>query len=165
MLRPGSLQLLGLMVLTSFMVATLLAQCFSRVDVATTVSRHNLVVFPFFYILSHDLSSESELLFLVALHIATSVLSCDHISVSTALVQVMTFFSGHDLVYGLLPSQVSNLSRDLKVMSRPLLMFISLLLVATSILCCNQFPPSNLYSKSRPQGYVATSCCSFSGCL
>ena len=71
-------------------------------------------------------------------------------------------FSGRNLVCGLLPSQVSNLIRDLKLMSRPLLMFISLLLVATSILCCNQFPPSSLYSRSRPQGDVATSCCSFS---
>ena len=41
-------------------------------------------------------------------------------------------------------------------------MFISLLLDATSILCCNQFPSSNLYSRSRPQGDVATSCCYFS---
>ena len=107
-LRPDSLHLFGLMVATSFVVMTLLAQCFSRVDVATTVSHR-------------------------------------------------------DLVCGLLPLQVSNLSRDLKVMSRPLFMFISLLLVATSILCCNQFPPSDLYSRSRPQGDVTTSSCSFSG--
>ena len=161
LLRLVSLQLLGLMVATSFVVATLLAQCFSRVDVTTTVSRRDLVVFPFFCILSHDLSFELGLLFLVTLHIVTSVLSCDHISVSTALLQVVTFFfSGCDLVCGLLPSQVSNLSHDLKVMSRPLLMFISLLLVATSILCCNQFPPSNLYSRSRPHVALFLVACS-----
>ena len=72
-------------------------------------------------------------------------------------------FSGCDLVCGLLPSYVSNLSRDLKLMSRPLLMLIFLLLVATSILCCNWFLLSNLYARSRPQGDVATSCCSFFG--
>ena len=83
------------MVATSFMVVTLLAQCFSRVDVATMVSRRDLVVFPFYYILSHDLSFK-----------------------------LRPPFSGHDLVCGLLPSQVSNLSRDHKVMSRLLLMFI-----------------------------------------
>ena len=80
------------MVATSFVVATLLAQCFSRFDVATMVSRRDLVVFPFFRIPSQNLSSESGPLFLVALHVATSVLSCDHISVSTALLQVVTFF-------------------------------------------------------------------------
>ena len=81
LLRPDSLQLLGLMVATSFMVATLLARCSSRVDVATMVSRRDIVVFLFFWLLSHDLSSESGLLFLVALHVMTSVLGCDHISV------------------------------------------------------------------------------------
>ena len=104
MLRPGSLQLLGLVVATSFVVATLLVQWFSRVDVATTVSRHDLIVFPFFCILNHDLSfrlrplfschhfsSKSGLLFLVALHIVTSVLGCDHISISTAQVLVCDF--------------------------------------------------------------------------
>ena len=91
-LRPDSLQLLGLMVATSFVVATLLAQCFSRIDVATTVSRRDLVVFPFFCILSHDLNSKSGLLFLVVLHVAILVLSCDHIFVSTALLQVVTSF-------------------------------------------------------------------------
>ena len=70
----------------------------------------------------------------------------------------MTVFSWSRFVGGLLPSQVSNLSRDLKVMSRPLLMSIYFLLVATSILCCNQFSPFNLYYKSRPQGDVATMC-------
>ena len=80
------------MVATSFVVTTLLAQCFSRIDVATTVSLCDLVVFPLFWFLSHDLSYESGLLFLVELHVATSVLSCDHISVSTALFQVVTFF-------------------------------------------------------------------------
>ena len=56
-------------------------------------------------------------------------------------------------------------SQDLKLMSQPLLIPISFLRVATSVLCCNQFPPSHLYSRSRPQGDVATSCCSFSGCM
>ena len=59
-------------------------------------------------------------------------------------------FSSRDLICGLLPSQVSNLSRDLKLMSRPLLMFISLLLVTTLIICCNQFLLSNLYARLRP---------------
>ena len=54
LLRPDSLQLLGLMVATSFMVATLLAQCFSKVDVATTVSRRDFVVFLFFCVMSQD---------------------------------------------------------------------------------------------------------------
>ena len=70
-------------------------------------------------------------------------------------------FSGRDLVCCFLPSQVSNLSHDLKLMHRPLLMFISLLLVTTSILCCNQFLLSNLYARLRPQGDVLqlkTSC-------
>ena len=61
LLQPDSLQLLGLMVGTSFMVATLLAQGFSRVDVATTVSRSDFVFFLFVFVLSHDLSSESGL--------------------------------------------------------------------------------------------------------
>ena len=130
------------------------------------ISRRDLVVFPFYCIPSHDLSSLSRLLFFVALHIATSVLGCDHISVSTANVLGRDFlFSGRDLVCGLLPSQVSNLSRDLKLMSQPLLIFISLLLVTTLILCCNQFLLSNLYARLRPQGDVVTSCCSFSGCI
>ena len=81
LLQLDSLQLLGLMVMTSFMVATLLAQCSSRVDVATTVSRRDIVVFLFFRLLSHDLSSELGLLFLVALYVTTSVLGCNHILV------------------------------------------------------------------------------------
>ena len=92
MLRPDSLLLLGLMVATSFVVTTLLAQCFSRVDVATIVSRCDLVVFSFFRFLSHDLKSLSGLLFFVALHIATLVLGCDHFSVSAASTQVVTSF-------------------------------------------------------------------------
>ena len=148
------------------MVGTSLAQCFSRVDVATMVSHRDLVIFPFYSIMSHDLSSLSGLIFFIALHVATLVLGCDHISASTAYFLGCNFlFSGHDLVCGFLPSQVSNLIHDLKLMSRPLLMFISLLLAATSILCCNQFLLSNLYAKLRPQGDVATSCCSFSGCM
>ena len=54
------------------------------------------------------------------------------------------------------------LSYDFKVLSRPLLMFISHLLVATSILCYNQFPSFNLYSRSQPHAYVATMCYSCS---
>ena len=42
-------------------------------------------------------------------------------------------------------------------MSRPLFLPISFLLVATSVLRCNKFPPSHLFSRSRPQGNVATS--------
>ena len=81
LLRPDSLLLLVLMVATSFVGATLFAQCFLRVDVVTTVSCRGIVVFLFFWLLSHDLSSKSGLLFLVALHIATSVLGCNHIYV------------------------------------------------------------------------------------
>ena len=92
LLRPDSLLLLGLMVVTSFVVATLLAQCFSRVDVATMVSHRDLVVFSFFWFLSHDLSSLSGLLFFVALHVATSILGYDHFSVSTASTEVVTSF-------------------------------------------------------------------------
>ena len=69
------------MVMISFMVATLLAQCSSSVDVTTTVLRRDIVDFLFFWLLSHNLSSESGLLFLVALHVATSVFGCNHISV------------------------------------------------------------------------------------
>ena len=83
MLRADSLQLLRLMVATSFVVTTLLTQCFSRIDVATTVSLCHLVAFPFSRFLSYDLSSELGLLFLIELHVAISVLSSDHISVST----------------------------------------------------------------------------------
>ena len=55
------------------------------------------------------------------------------------------------------PSYVSILCRDLMVMLRPLLLPISFLLVETSVLRCNRFPPSHLFSKSQPQGDVATS--------
>ena len=61
-----------------------------------------------------------------------------------------------------LPSNVSILCRDLLVMSRPLFLPIAFLLVATSVLRCNRFPPSHLFSRSRPQGDVATS---FAVCL
>ena len=56
LLQPDSLLLLGLMVLASFVVATLFAQCFSRVDVVTSVSCRDIVVFLFFRLLSGDLS-------------------------------------------------------------------------------------------------------------
>ena len=61
-----------------------------------------------------------------------------------------------------LPSYLSILCRDLLVMSRPLLFPISFLLVATSVLRCNRFPPSHLFSRSRPQGAITTS---FAVCL
>ena len=61
-----------------------------------------------------------------------------------------------------LPSYVSILCRDLVVVSRPLLLPNSFLLVATSVLRCNRFPPSHLFSRSRPQGDVVTS---FAVCL
>ena len=79
-------------VLLRLVVVTLLAQCFSRVDVTTMVSRSDLVVFPFYCILSHDLSSLSALLFFVVLHVATSILGCGHISISTAYVLGCDFF-------------------------------------------------------------------------
>ena len=56
-----------------------------------------------------------------------------------------------------LPSYVSILRHDPMMMSRPLLLPISFLLVATSVLRCNIFPPSHLFSRSRPQGNVPTS--------
>ena len=52
LLRPDSLLLHGLMVATSFVVTTLFSQYFSRVDVATTVSCRDIVVFLFFWLLS-----------------------------------------------------------------------------------------------------------------
>ena len=64
--------------------------------------------------------------------------------------------------FDFLPSYVSILYLDLMVMSRPLLLPISFLLVATSVLRCNRFPPSHLFFRSRPQGDVATS---FAVCL
>ena len=81
LLRSDSLLLLELMVATSFVVSTLFAQCFSRVYVMATVSCRDIVVFLFFWLLSHDLSPESRFLFIIALHIATSTLGCNHISV------------------------------------------------------------------------------------
>ena len=115
------------MVATSFVVMTLLAQCFLRVDVATMVSRRNLFVFPFYCFLSHDLSF-----------------------------RLRPPFSGCDLVCGLLPSQVSNLSCDLKVMSRLLLMFIPFFwpqpqfFVATSFLLLTSIPGRDHKVMSRP---------------
>ena len=150
------------MVATSFVVATLLAQCFSRVDVATMVSRCDLFVFPFYCILSHDLSfrlqppfschhfsSESGLLFLVALHVATSFLGCNHIYVSAASTQVVTSF------FWLRPRSWSSvftcselLNCDLNNWSRLLWIVLAFKLIITSILNCNQFPHSTLYSRS-----------------
>ena len=111
-LQPGffscdqaSCSFVDLVVATLIGVATSLAHLFSIIDVATLVSHCNLVVVPFCCILSHDLSfrlqppfschhfsSELGLPFLVALYVATSVLGCDHISISNASPQVMTFF-------------------------------------------------------------------------
>ena len=54
-------------------------------------------------------------------------------------------------------SYLSILCRDLMVMSQHHFLFIFFLLVATSVLRCNQFPPSHLYPRSRPQGGVVTS--------
>ena len=56
-----------------------------------------------------------------------------------------------------LPSYISILCRDLIVVSRPLLLPISFLMVATSVLCCNSLSLSHIYSRSRPQGDVTTS--------
>ena len=44
-------------------------------------------------------------------------------------------------------SYLSILCRDLMVMSRHHFLFIFFLLVATSVLRCNQFPPSHLYPR------------------
>ena len=55
-----SLQLLGLMVATSFVVATLFARCFSKIDVATTVSCRNIIVLLFSWLLSSDLNFMSR---------------------------------------------------------------------------------------------------------
>ena len=56
LLQPNSLLLYGLMVATSFIVAILFSQCFSKVDVVTTVSCRDIVVFLFFWFLSCDLN-------------------------------------------------------------------------------------------------------------
>ena len=100
----ASCSFFDLVVVTSIGVATSLAHLFSRIDVATLVSRRNLVVVPFCCILSHDLSfrlqppfschhfsSELGIPFLAALSVVISVLGCDHISISTASPQVVTF--------------------------------------------------------------------------
>ena len=131
--------------MTSFVVATLLAQCFSRFDVATLLSFPSTA----FWVTASVLCQDSS-----------SLLCCTlrpHFCFYCLRSRLRLPFSGRDLVCGILLSQVLNLSCDLKLMSRPLLMFISLLLVATSILCCNQFLFSNLYARLRPQGDVATS--------
>ena len=80
---------------------------------------------------------------------------------------MMTSFCDFDFLVAIvlvvfLPSYVSILCRDLMVMSRPLFLPISFLLVATLVLRCNIFSPSHLFSRSRPQGDVATS---FAVCL
>ena len=151
------------MVATSFVVATLLAQCFTRVDVATTVSGRDIVVFLFFWFLSHDLSSESGLLFLVALHVATSVLGCDHISVSTARLQVMTFF------FLSRPCWCSSAFTGFKFKSRPqgdVATFFDVQFSSSGHNLNSLLQPISSFqplSRSRPHGDVATSCCSFSG--
>ena len=48
--------MLGSIVATSFVVATLIALCFSRIDVTTTVSCRDIIVFLFSWLLSCDLN-------------------------------------------------------------------------------------------------------------
>ena len=61
----------------------------------------------------HHFIFGSGLPFLAALHVATSVLSCDHIYVSTAFPQVVTFF------FRLQPPFLSFALIFLEYMSRP----------------------------------------------
>ena len=83
-------------------------------------------------------------------------LGCDHFAVcmTTSCCDFDFLVAIVSVVF--LPSYVSILCRDLMVMSRPLLFPISFLLVATSVLSYNRFPPAHLFSRSQPQGGVAT---------
>ena len=78
--------MLGSMVATSFVVPTLFAQCFSRIDVATTVSCRDIIVFLFSCLLSHNLSSESGLFSLLR------YMSRLHFSVVTLLLFLLHYF-------------------------------------------------------------------------
>ena len=78
--------MLGSMVATSFVVTTLFAQCFSRIDVATIVSCRDIIVFLFSWLLSHDLSSESGLFSL--LHCMSRL----RFSVATLLLFLLHYF-------------------------------------------------------------------------
>ena len=142
------------------MVAPLVAQCCSNVDVATTISRRNIIVFLLFWLLSHDLSFESGLFpcYVACRDFGFKLRPCFCSYCITSGRDFVFLVATLLVVFCLHRFQI--LSRDFKVMSRLVLMFISHLLVATSILCCNQFPFFNLYSRSRPHAYVATMCCS-----
>ena len=90
------------MVATSFVVATAFAQCSFNVDVATSVSCRDIIVFLFFQLLSCDIS-----------------LSCDHFSVC-----MMTSCCDFDFLVAImlvvfLPSYASIVCRDLKVLLQP----------------------------------------------
>ena len=84
-------------------------------------------------------------------------LGCDHFVVCMTTSCCDFDFLVAIVLVVFLPSYVSILCRDLMVMSRSLLFPISFLLVATSVISCNRFPPSHLFSRSRPQVVVATS--------
>ena len=84
-------------------------------------------------------------------------LGCDHFPVCMTTSCCDFYFLVTIVLVVFLPSYVSILCRDLMVMSRHLLFPTSFLLVATSVLHCNTFPPSHPFSRSRPQVGVATS--------
>ena len=84
-------------------------------------------------------------------------LGCDHFAVCMTTSCCDFDFLVAIVSVAFLPSYVSILCCNLMVMSRPLLFPISFLLVATSVLRCNKFTPSHLFSRSRPQDGVATS--------
>ena len=84
-------------------------------------------------------------------------LGCDHFAVCMTTSCCDFYFLVAIVLVVFLPSYVSISCHDLIVMSRYLLFPISFLMVASSVLRCNTFPPSYLFSRSRPQGGVATS--------
>ena len=127
------------MVATSFIVATSFSQCLFSVDVATSVTCRDIVVFLFFQLQSCDNSFRLRPLFSLY----------DDFRLSLG-------FLGRDCVGGLLPSQVLIFCRDLMVMSRPLLLPISFSSgrnLSSLLQLISSFP---LSIRSRPQVDVVT---------
>ena len=125
-----SCSMLGSMVATSFVVATLFAQCFSRVDVVTTVSCRDIIVFLFFWLLSCDNS-----------------LGCDHLSVCMMTLGhnflflvaiVLVVFCLHMFQFYVATSfdvQFSSSGRNFNSLLQPVSSFEPLFQVATSRCC------------------------------
>ena len=77
--------------------------------------------------------------------VTTSLLPCCPLSLSQ--LHILSHDTYH-LCGDLLFSSVLNFGRDRKIGSRPQLIFLAFLLVATPIFSCNHFPYSSLYSRS-----------------